>query len=290
MKDYVIITETTADLTPEQIEEYRLEIFPMSFDIGEKQYMHYPDAREMSMKEFYAKLRSGEVSKTAQINLTILENEFRKYTDRGLDVLYIAFSSALSGTYNTATMVAKNINDENKEAKVRVVDSRSASMGEGLLAYYACENRKNSMSLEDNANDIEQRRDKLCHWFCVDDLNHLKRGGRVSSTAAIFGTMLGIKPVLHIDLQGRLIPVDKIRGRKQSIMELLKRMKENGEHIDNQTIFISHGDCEEDAKYLEDLIREQFNPRDIKINYIGPIIGTHSGPGTIALFFIGKEK
>lgn len=290
MKDYVILTETTSDLTPEQIANYELEVIPMAFYLDEKEYVHYPDAKELPMNIFYDKLKNGSTAKTSQITSIIYKDIFKKFLDNHLDIMYIVFSSALSSTYNSAIMAAKELKEEYPNSNIEVIDSKCASMGEGLLCYYASLNKKNGFSLKDNVSDIEDKKNHLCHWFCVDDLNHLKRGGRVSSAAALFGTMINIKPILHVDNEGRLIPVDKVRGRKQSIIELFKHMQEKGVNLDGQVVFISHGDCEEDALYLASLVKENYNVNDIMINYIGPIIGTHSGPGTLALFFLGKDK
>lgn len=290
MKDYVIITETTSDLTPEQIEQYNLEIIPMVFYLDEKEYIHYPDAREFAMDKFYNTLKTGGIAKTTQITAITYKEIFKEYINAGKDIMYIVFSSALSGTFNSATMAAKELESEYKDTKVKVIDSKCASMGEGLLSYYAYINKESGMSLEDNVKDITEKRDHICHWFCVDDLNFLKRGGRVSSAAALVGTMMNIKPILHVDSEGRLIPVSKIRGRKQSIEELFKKMKEKGQNVDGQMIFISHGGCLDDAQFLASLVRKEYKVKDIKINYIGPIIGAHSGPGTLAIFFLGKDK
>ncbi|WP_208754724.1 DegV family protein [Schnuerera ultunensis] len=205
-------------------------------------------------------------------------------------MLYISFSSALSGTYNAALMVAKNLEKEYPERKIYVVDSLAASMGQGLLVYYCAEQKRSGKSIEEVKDWLIENRLQLCHWFTVDDLFHLKRGGRISGTIALVGTVLGVKPVLHVDNEGRLVPVRKVRTRKKSLISLVDEMEKTCINPTEQIVFISHGDSIDDALYVEKLVRDRLNVKDIKINYVDPVIGAHSGPGTIALFFIGKTR
>ena len=290
MRDYVIISDSTTDLSPEILKEIDVEILPLSVNMNGKVYQNYPDERDLSCKEFYKLTREGVQSTTSQINLSTFDKVFAQYVKEGKDIIYLAFSSGLSGTYNSARIAAQELLSTNKEAKIAVIDSLCASMGEGLLLYYAAKKRDQGACFDEIVDFVEENKLKLCHWFTVDDLFHLKRGGRVSSVAAIMGTALGIKPVLHVDNEGHLIPMQKVRGRKQSLDKLVERLLETGTQLEKQTIFISHGDCEDDAKYVAKQIRKNTKVKDIKINYIGPVIGAHSGPGTVALFFLGKER
>ena len=208
----------------------------------------------------------------------------------GEDILYLAFSSGLSGTCQSAYMAKEELSARYPDRKIYVVDSLAASMGEGLLAYYASKMQLEGKTIDEVYQWLQDNKLHLCHWFTVDDLNHLKRGGRVSSAAALFGTMLGIKPVLHVDDAGHLIPVAKIRGRRQSLDSLVAHMEQTVTNPEEQVIFISHGDCEKDAQYVADQIRAKWNVKEIVLNEIGPVIGTHSGPGTVALFFLGSKR
>lgn len=290
MRDYVIITDSTTDLTTEIIKELDITVIPMEFNIDGKSYLNYSDERDISYKDFYKDLRNGKSSTTSLINSATFTELFEPILRNGKDILYIAFSSGLSGTYNSSCIAVQTLNEKYPNSKIYVVDSLSASMGEGLLVYHAANKKNAGMDIDELRDWVEDNKLKLCHWFTVDDLHHLKRGGRVSSAAAIVGTMLNIKPVLHVDNEGHLIPVEKVRGRKLSITSLLKMMEKTVTKPEEQTIFISHGDCIEDAEYLAKLIKEKLNVKDIKINYIGPVIGSHSGPGTVALFFLGTER
>lgn len=290
MKDYKIITDSNCDLTPALIEELDVQVIPMEFVIGEKVYRNYPDERDMSTKEFYSRIRSGETSTTNQINTATFLDVFTPLLDAGQDIFYLAFSSGLSGTYNSACMAAEELRGRYPERTVLVVDTLAASMGEGLLVYYAVQQKRAGLSMQELEQWVIDHRNHLAHWFTVDDLNHLKRGGRVSSTAAFFGTMLGIKPVLHVDDEGHLIPVEKVRGRRQSLDALVRHMGKTAQLEHAKTVFLSHGDAQQDIDYVAAQVREKFPGTKIYINMIGPVIGAHSGPGTIALFFMADNK
>ncbi len=290
MRDYVIITDSTTDLTQELINELDITVIPMEFNIDGKGYLNYSDERDISYKEFYDFLRNGKNSTTSLINTATFTELFEPILEDGKDILYIAFSSGLSGTYNSSCIAAQMLSEKYTDSKIYTVDSLSASMGEGLLVYHAVNKKKEGMNIDELKDWVENNKLNLCHWFTVDDLHHLKRGGRLSSAAAIVGTMLNIKPVLNIDNEGHLIPVEKVRGRKLSITAMLKMMEKTAINPEEQTIFISHGDCLEEAEFLANLVKEKLNVKDIKMNYIGPVIGSHSGPGTIALFFLGTER
>lgn len=290
MNDYVIVTDSCADLSPKLIKEMQIEVIPLYFSITDKTYHNYPDHREMDITEFYNSMRAGNISTTAQLNPSDITDALTPILESGRDVLYIVFSSGLSGTYQSACLAAEELCESFPDRKVIVVDSLAASMGQGLLVWHAVQKKKDGMSIEEVAKWVEENRDNLCHWFTVDDLHHLKRGGRVSAAAAIIGSALGIKPVLHVDNEGHLIPVKKVRGRRQSLDALVEMMEQSAIFPKEQTVFISHGDSLDDAKYVEKQVKEKLKVKNVKINYIGPVIGSHSGPGTIALFFIGSEK
>lgn len=290
MKDYVIITESTSDLPVDIIEELGVHIIPMEYRVDEKDYFNYPDERELSSKEFYDKLRDGGKSTTSQINTVAYENFFKEFLDKGQDILYICFSSELSSTYNSSMIAIQDLKEKYKDREIISVDSRAASLGEGLLVYNAVEKKKEGLDIFELENWIIKNRDNLCHWFTVDDLKHLERGGRVSKVAATLGTALDIKPVMHVNIEGQLIPVKKVRGRKKSLKELVSRMKDLSINPEEQVIAIGHGDVIEDAMFVKELVEKKFKPKRIIINNIGPVIGSHAGPGTVALFFIGKEK
>lgn len=285
----VIIIDCGTDLPKEYVEKNNVPLLSMTVNFKGNEYKD--DLGEtLPYEEFYREVRAGEMPSTAQINVYAYAEEFRKHVSQGKAVICPVFSSALSGSYNSANIAKDMILEEFKDADITVIDTKCASLGEGLLAYYAIEMLKQGASKEEIINWIETNKLKINHWFTVDDLNHLKRGGRVSSTAAIIGTLLDIKPVLHVDNEGRLIPITKVKGRKKSIRALAEELDKRIVNADNQIIFISHGDCLEDAKLLEKLIREKHNVKDVIINPIGAVIGTHSGPGTVALFFLGENR
>lgn len=290
MGTYRIVTDSTTDLTPELIQELDVQVIPLCYMMGGKTYHNIPGGGEMTDKEFYAKLRAGSMSTTTQVNSEEFLHVFTPLLEAGQDVLYIAFSSGLSGTYHSAVLAREELKQRFPDRRLEVFDSLCASMGEGLLVYHAAKLRNAGKSLDEVLAWLKGNVLNLCHWFTVDDLNHLKRGGRVSTATALVGTMLGIKPVLHVDDEGHLIPVSKVRGRKQSLDALVRRMEDTVLDPGNQMVFISHGDCLEDAQYVERQIREKLGVQQVKLGFIGPVIGAHSGPGTVALFFLGKER
>lgn len=287
---YKIITDSTTDLTQKMIDELELEVVSLRFTIDGKTYRDKADQSEMPTKTFYAKLRDGNSSTTSQINADEFTSVFEPVLESGEDMLYIAFSSGLSGTYQSACIARDDLKEKYPERKIYVFDSLCASMGEGLLAYHAALMKRAGTDIDSLYKWLGENALKLCHWFTVGDLNHLKRGGRISTTAALVGTMLGIKPVLHVDDEGHLIPVSKVRGRRQSLDALVQKMEETAIHPGEQTVFISHGDCLEDAEYVAEQVRAKFGVKNVQINFVGPVIGAHSGPGTVALFFFGTHR
>ena len=290
MREYKILTDSTTDLSPQLVAQTGVTVLPMTYTIGEKSYRNDPEETDLSSGDFYDMLRGGAMSTTSQINVETFREVAGKMARDGFDVLYVGFSSGLSGTFNSARIAFEDLSAEYPEHKFLAVDSLCASMGEGLLVYHAAQQQKAGRSIEETARWLEENKLHLAHWFTVDDLNHLKRGGRVSGAAAFFGTMLNIKPVLHVDDAGHLIPMEKVRGRKASLDALVAHMEKDAVDPASQTVFISHGDCRADAEYVADLVREKFGTQDICIHSIGPVIGSHSGPGTVALFYLGRTR
>lgn len=287
MNDYVILTDSSCDLPDDIIKRYQLEVLQLDFIIEGEGSFHNAQA---DIKDVYNKLRNGANIKTSAANISQASEVIEALFKKSKDVLYLGFSSGLSSTYQTVYMAGQELMEQYPERKMVSVDTLAASMGQGLLVYKACQARDEGKSLEENAQYIEDIKLKLCHWFTVDDLFFLKRGGRVSGVTATVGTMLSIKPILHVDDEGHLINVSKVRGRKASITELANRMEKLAVHPEDQDIFISHGDCIEDAEKLASIIKERFGNDRITISYVGPVIGAHSGPGTLALFFLGEHR
>lgn len=288
MKDYVILTDSCCDLSAEMAAELELEVLPLSFVMEGKEYFNYLDNRDIAPRDFYARLRGGALGTTSAINVSVFTDAMTALVEKGKDVLCIAFSSGLSTTYQSACIAAKDVAAAHPGSKVVVCDSCAASMGQGMLVYLAVREKRKGKSMDEVRDFVEERKNHIDHWFTVDDLNHLKRGGRVGAAAALLGTMLQMKPVLNVDDDGHLIPVSKVRGRKASIRALVDKMEELVE--DPSVVFISHGDCEDDAKALAKMVQDKFKVDTLVINFVGPVIGNHSGPGTLALFFQGKHK
>ena len=289
MNDYVILTDNCADLPQSYLDEKGISCAFLSYSMNGK---HYGPENRMDDHEFYEAMRKGSMPTTAQVNPEQVKELMIPFLQKELDILYLAFSSGLSGSCASAEAAAAELREEYPERKIMVVDTLAASLGQGLLVYYACLRKEAGDSLEENARWVEDHRLNLVHLFTVDDLFHLHRGGRVSKTTAIVGSILSIKPVLHVDDEGHLIAIGKVRGRRKSVLELARLMDEKiGSYKDScDTIFISHGDCLEDARLLEEKIREKYPLKTVLINYVNPTIGSHSGPGTLALFFLGDHR
>ncbi len=290
MKDYVIITDSCCDLTEELAQKAGLKVIPMILNIENNEYKNYLDGREISTKDFYDCMREGAVATTTAINMDTFINVFDEVLSEGKDILYLAFSSALSGTYHVSTLAAEELKEKYPDNKIYCVDTLAASMGEGLIVYLAGMKKQAGADIEDVKNFVEDNKLNLCHWFTVENLEYLKRGGRVSSATALVATVLNIKPILHVDDGGYLVGFGKVRGRKASIEALFTHMKETAINPSEQTVFISHGDCEADALSLKAMIEKEFNTKEVLLNNIGPVIGAHSGPGTLALFFLGEKR
>lgn len=287
MNKYAITSDTTCDLPENYISQNEIGIIPLYYNIDD---IVYGDEKKMSPHDFYNEMRNGKMPTTMACNPDTAEKCFRKYLDKGMDILHIAFSSGLSSSYNTAAVTANELASEYPDNKIIVIDSKSASLGEGLMVYKAVCNRNNGMNLDDNARWLEDNKLHFCHQFTVDDLHHLHRGGRVSKATAIIGTMINVKPVLHVDDEGHLISLSNVRGRKKALNTLINNMEASMNGYENDIVFISHGDCLEDANYVADKIKERFGIKNFIINYVCPTVGAHSGPGTVALFFMGEKR
>ena len=284
---YKILTDSCCDFPPQRYRELGLISLPLSITFrGET----YPDRNDDSLRDMYAGLRAGEAASTAAANPQQWEEALEPVLASGEDALILAFSSGLSTTYQSACIAADEMKERFPERKILVVDSLCASLGQGLLAYYAARKRDEGLGLEELKAWLEDNKLHLCHWFTVNDLMYLKRGGRINAATAIMGTMLSIKPILHVDNEGHLISVGKARGRKASIAALADKAAELGKGYDNSLMFISHGDCLEDAQALAELLKERCGAKEVYINYVGAVIGSHSGPGTLALFFLGQHR
>lgn len=290
MREYVIMTDSCCDMTARMADELGLVVVPLSLHMGDREYRNLLDGSEIGFADFYSRLRTGAEATTSAVSVGAFEERMREFLNQGKDILCVNFSSALSTTYQSAAIAAEDLQGEFPDAKILVVDSLCASLGQGLLLYLCAREKALGKTIEEVHTFAETTKGNICHWFTVDDLNHLKRGGRISGATAFFGTMLSIKPVMHVDDTGHLVPVSKARGRKSSLMELVDHMEKTAIDPGHQTVFISHGDCEGDALFVADEIKRRFGTEQIYINYVGPVIGNHSGPGTMALFFLGSER
>ncbi len=289
MNNYVIVSDATLDLPVHIIKQYDIRVIPMGVAIDNVEYSHFPDERELSIEEFYSKIKAGAVSHTTQITPSAFTEYFTELLRNGYDILYIAFSSGLSGTCNCAEMVIEGLAAEFPERKIYCVDSLCASVGEGLLVFNAALQKQKGLKIEELRTWVEENKSAARHWFTVKDLYYLKRGGRISSIEAIVGTALKIRPVLSTDDQGKLVVVSKIRGSKAELDYMIGKMETEGDRLEEQTVFIGHGDDFEQAQTLEKMIRSKTLVKDVVITKIGPIIGTHTGPGMLALVYMGKR-
>lgn len=284
--NYVLITDSACDILPEKLAEWKVEMIPLAYlftDTGKEQLDH-----EEPIREFYKSMRDGRVAKTSSVNESRFVDAFTPILEAGKDLIYLAFSSGLSVTCENGKKVAAMLQEKYPDRKIVVIDSLAASAGQGLFVYLAVQNRDSGMNLEDNARALEAYVLHVCHWFTVDDLVYLKRGGRISRTTALLGTALNVKPVLHVDNEGHLIKMTQVRGRKKSIRKMAERLGET--ILPDSPIFISHGDCAEDAEMLKEILEKEYGKEVILITWIGSVIGAHSGPGTLALFFLGTER
>lgn len=288
MNDYIVFADSCCDLKPELLQQWGVHYANMTFTFdGESR--EYTDA-DISNKEFYDRMRQGACAKTAAINASSFARAFAPILEEGKDILYVAFSSGLSTTVNSAHMAAEELKETYPDRKIVIVDTLAASAGGGLMVYMAVTRKNQGASLEENAEYLTSLIPQHCIWFTVDDLEYLKRGGRVSPLVAFAGGLLGIKPVLQMDDEGHLIKVSTARGRKKAIEALAQKYAELSYEQKDTPIFISHAQCEEDAKQLAQLLKQRHGAEVTMITEIGPVIGAHSGPGTLAFFFIGKHR
>ncbi|WP_392888994.1 DegV family protein [Eubacterium limosum] len=285
----IIITDSNCDLNEEYLNENMIPVIPFHFNLNGKDYID-DFGRSISHKEFYDKLRKGEMSTTAQITPFTYEEVFKRYVLEGYSIIYIGFSSKLSGSFNNSLLAQKSVLEELPSADITVIDSKSASIGQGMLVCQANDLLKQGKTKYEIIEWIENTKRNVNHWFTIDSLEHLKRGGRITSANAAIGSLLSVKPVLNMLNDGSLNVEDKVRGRKKSLRFIYEEYKKRVVNPEKQTIFIAHGDCREDAEYLKTLVMNGTNPKKIEINQLGPIIGSHTGPGAVVLTFIGEKR
>lgn len=286
MNDYVIVTDSTADLPHEVSEELEIKVIPMKYIMDDKVNLDL----NVDTEEFYGFLREKKLSYTTQINTQEFVDFFSVYLDQGKDVLYIGFASALSGTYNNAILASEELSKKYPDRKIEVLDSKSASIGQGLLVYYAALKKNQGLDMNQLSEWVEQNKLKCCHWFMVDDLYHLKRGGRVSSTAAVVGSILSVKPILCLDNSGKLSICERVRGRRKAFDLIISKVRDVNPDIRSQTVIIAHGDSPEDAQYTVNKIKEEFGVSSVIVSRIGPVIGSHTGPGALAMVFMNDHR
>ncbi|WP_304853013.1 DegV family protein [Adlercreutzia caecimuris] len=288
---FAIVTDSSSNLPEDIIDQHDLTVLPLTFMVDGEEYRSYLKGEKTDLSQFYTMMREGKVITTSLPNLKESRESIEALLREGRDVLYLGFSSGLSGTYQAIELLLTELAGLYPERTVASVDTLAASLGEGLLVYYAAKMREEGASIEKVRDWVEGHKLHLAHWFTVDDLMFLFRGGRVSRTSAWAGTLLNIKPVMHVDDEGHLIPLEKVRGRKKSLKALVDHMEQTAmSPVADQTVFITHGDCLQDAEYVADLVRERFGVSDVLINWVDPVIGAHSGPGTMALFFLASER
>ena len=285
---YKIITDSCCDFTDQMCAQLDVSLVPLIVTYNGKSQTNFSE--EASIKAFYDELRGGVTATTSAVNPEGWAGLMEPILAAGQDILAICFSSGLSTTYQSAVIAAGELQEKYPDRKIRVVDSLCAALGQGLLIWYACQKRDEGLSLEELTAWVEENKLHICHWVTVDDLSHLKRGGRISATSAIVGTMLNIKPIIHVNDEGRLINVAKVRGRKTAIQLLADKVGELGKGFSNDTCFVVHGDCAGDAEALAGIIKEKYGVKNVHIGYLGPVIGAHTGPGVLALFFLGEYR
>lgn len=290
MRDYVLATDSSCDLPQTLVDKFELTVVPLTVTVNGKTYTNYLDGSDIGFKEFYDFSRAKAEITTSCPSLDAFKKAFTEILESKRDILYLGFSSALSATTQNARITAEELKEKYPDSKIIVVDSLAASMGQGLFVKYVFDEKQKGGSIEEVAQYAEDTKLHICHWFTVTDLMHLKRGGRISATTAIAGTALNVKPVMHMDDEGRLINVGKARGRKASLQALIDHMKETAINPEEQTIYISHGDCEDEVREFAKEIKKQVGFKEVEINYVGPVIGGHTGAGVVALFFYGTHR
>lgn len=288
--NFAIVTDTGANLPENIIEENDILVLSLSFFVDDKEYYSYEPGKKTDLSEFYKMMREKKPIRTSLVNAALAKEQIGALLAEGKDVLYVGFSSGLSGTFQSVSIAMEELKEEYPDRKILAVDTLAAALGQGLLVYFAIQQRKAGVQIEDVYQWIMENRLHICHWFTVDDLFFLKRGGRISAATAVVGTALSIKPVLHVDDEGHLINMSKTRGRKKSLEALLKKFEEIAINPGETPVFISHGDCLEDAQYVEQKLKEKYGVKEVLIQILDPVIGAHAGPGTVALFFVGTQR
>ena len=288
MSTYQIISDSCCDFTARQFSENNVLCVPLSVFYNGEAHDNFSD--EKSVKAFYDTLRTGVTATTSAVNPDGWAAAMEPVLKEGRDILVLAFSSGLSATYQSAVIAAQELGEKYPDRKINVVDTLCAALGQGLLVWYACRKRDEGLSLDELTAWVEENKLRICHWVTVDDLSHLKRGGRISATTALVGTMLNIKPIIHVDDEGHLINVGKCRGRKAATEFIAAKLGELGADFDNSTVFVAHGDCPEDAAALEKILKEKYGAKEVVTGYVGPVIGAHTGPGVLVVFFMGKNR
>ena len=288
MATYQIISDSCCDFTARQYADNDVLCVPLSVIYNGQAHDNFSD--EQSVKAFYDTLRTGVTASTSAANPENWIKVMEPVLAKGKDLLILGFTSALSATYQSAVIAAEELQEKFPDRKIIVIDTRCAALGQGLLVWYACKKRDEGLSLEELAAWVEENKLHICHWVTVDDLSHLKRGGRISGATALVGTMLNIKPIIHVDEEGRLVNVGKCRGRKAAVEHIAAKLGEAGEGFDNSTVFVAHGDCPEDAAVLAAIVKEKYGVKEVITGYVGPVIGAHTGPGVLVVFFMGKHR
>ena len=287
MNEFVIVSDSTVDLPKEYLQSKQVPIISLSYIMDG---VTYEEMDGLSHKEFFEKLRAGSLPTTSQINPEQAREALEPFAKEGKDILYIGFSSGLSGSYNSVRMAAEDLKEEYPDINIIAIDSLCACMGEGLLLYKALELKEHGMSMEEIAKWVEANKLHICHNVTVDDLNHLHRGGRISKTTAVVGSMIKIKPIIHMSDEGKLVVIGKERGRKKSLVSIVDRMEKQMQGYDNDIVMITHGDCIEDAEFVKKQVEERFGIHNVMINGIGSVIGSHTGAGVVAVFFLGDKR
>ena len=287
MSNYRIITDSCCDFPEEILSGLDIDMVHLTLLFRDKEMTNPTDEE---IKTMYDALRAGESASTSAVNPEGWKTAIEPVLASGKDALVMAFSSGLSTTYQSAVIASQELMEQYPDRTVKVVDTLAASLGQGMYVWYACKKRDEGLSLEELYNWCEENKQNIAHWFTVDDLMFLKRGGRISAATAVVGTMLGIKPILHVDENGKLVSVSKTRGRKNALEAVAKKLADDGLPGENETVFISHGDCLEDAEYVAKICKEKYGVKNVIISYVGAVIGSHAGPGTVAFFFLGKHR
>ena len=287
MCNYVVTVNSTVDLPKAWLEERGVPVIPLKYTIEDQTYV---DMEGLSSKEFFGKLRDGKMAVTSQVNPDEAKEMLEPFLKEGKDVLHLGFSSGLSGTYNSMRLAAEELQEDYPDRKILVVDTKCACMGEGVLLYYVLKKKEEGASIEELHAYAEEMKEHIGHYVTVDDLNHLYRGGRLSKTSAVLGSMIKIKPIIVVDKEGKLEVVAKERGRKKSMNTIVDMAVERTGNFKNEIVMITHGDCIDEAEYLAGIVKEKMNPEQILINNIGTVIGGHTGPGVLAVFCFADYK